>query len=73
MNHQKATTEETPLDTANSSQLFDFQNQGTQPEESPDTQSAAVSQDINRSMAIHSLTSRLLFLSQNFHGRLVKN
>ncbi len=51
MNHQKATTEETPLDTANSDQLFDFQNQGTQSEESPDTQSAAVSQDINRSMA----------------------
>lgn len=51
MNHQKATTEETPFDTANSDQLFDFQNQGTQSEESPDTQSAAVSQDINRSMA----------------------
>ena len=51
MNHQKATTEETPLDTANSDQLFDLQNQGTQSEESPDTQSAAVSQDINRSMA----------------------
>ena len=51
MNHQKATTEETPLDTANPDQLFDFQNQGTQSEESPDTQSAAVSQDINRSMA----------------------
>lgn len=54
MNHQKASVEENSLDTANSDNLFDFQNQGSKSaggENGQDTQSAAVSQDINRSMA----------------------
>lgn len=54
MNHQKASVDDSTLDTANSDQLFDFQNQGSKSgagEDGQDTQSAAVSQDINRSMA----------------------
>ena len=49
MNHQKAANSGDNMDLANQGDpVFDFQNQGS---EQPDTESGAVSQDINKSMA----------------------